>query len=189
MSNSEKINIRKICSFLHRDLGFFFTGLIISFALSGIALNHRASWNPSKYVFHTETVKTELPGEGESFDEAFCKKAFEHLGMNKDFRGVRVRGRNVRIYYKNGIININKRTGEGELEAYKKRPLLGQMVQLHLSANSWWIWFSDLFALSLIIITITGLMLNRGKNGFRYRGWKLMVSGLVVPVVFVLFIL
>lgn len=189
MALFSNFSMSKLNSVLHRDLGFFFTGLIISFAISGIALNHRRAWNPTNYVYHTETVQVQLPGEGESFNEAYCKKVFAHLGMNDDFRGVRARGKNVRVYYKNGIININKRTGAGELEVFRKRPVLGQMVQLHLSANSWWIWFSDLFALSLIIITITGLFLNKGKKGFKKRGWKLTATGLIVPLVFVFFVL
>jgi uncharacterized protein len=35
---------------LHRDLGYFFIGLIISFAFSGILQNHRQTWHPEKYT-------------------------------------------------------------------------------------------------------------------------------------------
>ena len=39
-------NIRSI----HRDFGYFYLGLIISFAFSGILMNHRESWHPEKYT-------------------------------------------------------------------------------------------------------------------------------------------
>jgi len=35
---------------LHRDLGYFYMGLIISFAFSGILQNHRDTWKPEKYT-------------------------------------------------------------------------------------------------------------------------------------------
>ncbi|WP_258012176.1 hypothetical protein [Flavobacterium psychrophilum] len=31
---------------LHRDLGYFYIGLIISFAFSGVLMNHREHWHP-----------------------------------------------------------------------------------------------------------------------------------------------
>ena len=34
---------------LHRDLGYFYIGLIISFALSGILMNHRDQFHAEKY--------------------------------------------------------------------------------------------------------------------------------------------
>ncbi len=35
---------------VHRDLGFFFFGVIIIYAVSGIALNHLEDWNPNYIV-------------------------------------------------------------------------------------------------------------------------------------------
>ena len=41
---------------LHRDLGYFYIGLIISFAFSGILMNHRDSWHPEKYTVATKAI-------------------------------------------------------------------------------------------------------------------------------------
>ena len=38
---------RKACRLLHRDLSFFFAGMVIIYALSGIFMNHRNSINPN----------------------------------------------------------------------------------------------------------------------------------------------
>ena len=40
----KKINFRN----LHRDLGYIYIGLIVSFAFSGLMMNHRVSWHPEK---------------------------------------------------------------------------------------------------------------------------------------------
>ena len=62
---------------LHRDLGYFYIGLIISFAFSGILMNHRDSWHPEKYTIQTKAISVKLPAEGaitEKYAEALGKK-------------------------------------------------------------------------------------------------------------------
>ena len=46
---------------LHRDLGYFYIGLIISFAFSGILMNHRDSWHPEKYTVQTKANTVNIP--------------------------------------------------------------------------------------------------------------------------------
>ncbi len=46
---------------LHRDLAYFYVGLIISFSLSGIILNHRKDWYPMNYTYESKEVTLELP--------------------------------------------------------------------------------------------------------------------------------
>jgi len=46
---------------VHRDIAYFFFGLIIAFALSGVFLNHRRSWNPRNFTYKNEAVSIELP--------------------------------------------------------------------------------------------------------------------------------
>ena len=57
----------------HRDTAYFFVGLIISFAISGIALNHRATWNPRQYVVETKDIKVELPETTDNIDDTYAK--------------------------------------------------------------------------------------------------------------------
>ena len=42
---------------IHRDLGYFYVGLILSFALSGIMMNHRDSWHPEKYTLNITEIQ------------------------------------------------------------------------------------------------------------------------------------
>ena len=52
---------RKLVIATHRDVGYFFAGLTVIYAISGIAVNHIEDWNPN-YVIRTDTVQVgELP--------------------------------------------------------------------------------------------------------------------------------
>ena len=55
----KKISARE----LHRDLGYFYLGLIITFAFSGIMMNHRENWHPDKYTIEAEAIEISLPEE------------------------------------------------------------------------------------------------------------------------------
>ena len=39
-------DLRRWCRLLHRDLSYFFAGMVLIYALSGIAMNHRDTFNP-----------------------------------------------------------------------------------------------------------------------------------------------
>ena len=79
---------------------------------------------------------------------------------------------------------VDMQSGEGVYESVKKRPLLSGMNRLHSNPNKWWTIFSDIFAASLIIITISGLIMNRGKNGILGRGGIELIVGIVIPILF-----
>lgn len=46
---------------IHRNFAYFYVGLIIAFAFSGILLNHRQDWNPAEYTFETKKIQVRLP--------------------------------------------------------------------------------------------------------------------------------
>ena len=46
---------------VHRDFAYFYVGLIIAFALSGIFLNHRRDWNPAQYTYEVKAVAVTPP--------------------------------------------------------------------------------------------------------------------------------
>lgn len=54
---------------------------------------------------------------------------------------------------------INTRTKDAVYEGVKRRPLISSMVQLHFNPGKWWTWFADAFAVCLIIITVSGIVM------------------------------
>ena len=173
---------------LHRDLGYFYIGLIISFALSGILMNHRDSWEAEKYDVETKEVTVKLPSE-EAINEGFAKNIIVPFGIKDKFRKFKLKGGSLRVSFKNTDVEIDLKTGKGEIETYKKTPIISQMMKLHKNTSNWWIYYGDVFGISLITIAITGaIMIPSGKFSFKQRGWKLALAGVVFPLI-VLFLL
>ena len=173
---------------LHRDLGYFYIGLIISFAFSGILMNHRESWHPEKYTIETKLIEVSLPTKNEINDE-YAENLGKELGINDKFRRQMVKKGTFKISYEKHDVEIDVETGKGEIISFLKTPIISQTMKLHKNTSNWWIYYSDIFGISLIVIAITGvLMITVGKNTFNKRGWKLTLAGLLVPLLILLFV-
>ena len=173
---------------IHRDVAYFYIGLIIAFSFSGIILNHRQDWYPMNYNYEAKEVKLELPADAKALDDPEVIKAFsEQWELSGKYDGHRIRNGSLRVdYRRNTILNVDLKTGEGTLEYKRKVPLLGHTMFLHKSTNAFWIWYSDIFGAAMLLIAITGLFIAKGKNSFRQRGWKLALLGLVFPLIFLI---
>jgi hypothetical protein len=77
-------------------------------------------------------------------------------------------------------------SGKAFYESLKKRPIISQFNRLHYNPGKWWTLFSDIFAVSLIIITITGIFIIKGKEGILGRGGIELLAGIIVPILFML---
>jgi hypothetical protein len=169
---------------LHRDLGYFYIGLIISFALSGIMMNHRESWHPEKYTVETKAIEVRLPTE-EKINEPFADSLGKALGIDDKIRRHNVKEGKFKISFEKHDVEINMETGKGEIVSFQKTPLISHMMKLHKNTSNWWIYYSDIFGISLITIAITGaIMIPAGKFSFKRRGWKLAIAGLLFPLLF-----
>jgi hypothetical protein len=94
------------------------------------------------------------------------------------------------IYLNKGHIEYSLPTGEGKLVTLRKRPILTEFNFLHYNKpKKLWTWFSDIFAGGLILVTITGLFIIKGKNGIRSRGAILVSIGVIIPLLFLFFYL
>jgi hypothetical protein len=80
-----KINFRN----LHRDLGYFYVGLIISFATSRILMNHRDSWRAEKYTVETKSINVKIPTNA-NITEVFVDSLGKTLGIDDKIRRQKV---------------------------------------------------------------------------------------------------
>jgi len=168
----------------HRDIAYFYVGLIISFSISGIFLNHRQSWNPRRYTYASKPIAVAAPGTKERVNDEYIAQFSKEQNIDDDLRRFNVEGNTLRISYANHDVQLDIITGEGKIETYKTIPLLGHMTKLHLDTSKWWIYYSDVFGLGMLTIAITGMFIERGKNSFNARGWKLAVGGIIFPLIF-----
>jgi uncharacterized protein len=167
---------------LHRDLGYFYIGLIISFAFSGILMNHRDSWEAEKYNVEVKEIEIKVPAK-EEITEEFAKNFISKYDIKDTFRKFKIKASLLRISYKNTDVEVDLTTGKGEIETYQKTPIISSMMKLHKNTSNWWIYYGDIFGISLITIAITGaIMIPAGKFSFKNRGWKLALAGIIIPL-------
>lgn len=178
----KKLNLRN----LHRDFGYFYVGLIISFAFSGILMNHRNDWHPEKYTLETKEIQVVLPDE-KNFNDDYAQKITTELKITDKVKRHNVRKGTFKIQFENTEVEIDIETGKGEIISFIKTPIINQAMFLHKNTSNWWIYFSDIFGLSLIFIAISGaMMVKHGKHTFKRRGWKLALAGIVFPILFLI---
>lgn len=167
----------------HRDLAYFFLGLIIAFSVSGIFLNHRQAWHPRRYTFETKEI-TIRPVSKASVNEKFIEAFTTSQQIEDAFRRFQTNDNTLRISYAMHDVDIDLITGQGKIVRYKTTPILGQMTKLHVDTSKWWIYYSDIFGIAMVTIAITGMFIEKGRNSFRKRGWWLALLGLIFPLIF-----
>ena len=174
----KKINFRN----LHRDLGYFYVGLIISFATSGILMNHRDSWHAEKYTVETKFVNVQIPANADITEE-YADSLGKTIGIEDKIRRHKVDDGKLKISFEKNDVEIDLKSGKGEIVSFIKTPIISQMMKLHKNTSNWWIYYGDIFGISLITIAITGMiMIPSGKFSFKRRGWKLAIAGLIFPL-------
>jgi len=168
----------------HRDIAYFYVGLIISFSLSGIFLNHRQSWHPRRYTYDKKEISIPVPTSKEAVNEEFIANFTKEQNIHDELRRFNIEGNNLRISYVSNDAQIDLTTGQGKIESYRTTPILGQMTKLHQDTSKWWIYYSDIFGIGMLTIALTGMFIERGANSFKGRGWKLALIGIIFPLIF-----
>ena len=157
--------LRRWSRTLHRDLSYFFAGMVLIYALSGIAMNHRDTFNPNYSVSQTRlTLPAPLP-EREAFSRADAEALLERAGVGEGY---------VKHYFPDGhTLKIFLEGGSS-------------LTKLHYNPGSWWTAFADIFGGGLILITLTGLVIVKGPKGLRGRGGVELAAGILLPLLFLL---
>jgi hypothetical protein len=123
---------QKLVRDLHRDLGYFYVGLIISFAFSGILMNHREQWHPEKYTVETKNISVKLPEES-AITEAYAENLGKQLGIEDKMRRHNVKKGTFKISFEKHDVEIDMKTGKGEIVAFHKTPIISlELVDLLL---------------------------------------------------------
>lgn len=171
---------------IHRDVGYFCVGLVLLYAVSGIAVNHIDDWNPSWSIARVKGQIAPIATDGVG-DEDLARRALQQLELEPTWRSLFLpEPGTLRILRENHTIDVVLATGAVHHEIVTPRPVLRAANFLHLNeAKRAWTWIADAFAVALIVLALTGMFLLRGKNGITGRGKWLVASGVLLPLVFV----
>jgi uncharacterized protein len=167
---------------LHRDVGYVAVALTIAYAISGIAVNHIADWNPNYRM--TKTLVT-VPPVTMTSEEGIVPNVMKRLKLTEPPRSsFRPDPNTVQLFYRGTTYHVDLPTGQVIVEVTRSRPVLFEMNQLHLNhAKRAWTWIADVFALALLLLAVTGLFVVKGRLGITGRGAWLTAAGFV-PVVY-----
>jgi hypothetical protein len=164
-------------------MGYIVVGLTFIYALSGLAVNHIAEWDPN---FQNYEATHEL-GRLEGDPEAIAAAVREKLGIAGTPREVYAASADdVEVLFDRRTLHVNPLSGHVIDEGQKPRFLLRVANWLHLNrGKKAWRYVADTYAMVLLLLSISGMFMIRGPKGIVGRGALLVAAGVAIPVVYV----
>lgn len=183
-TRAKKFRLRPLVRALHRDIGYFAVGLTFIYALSGLAVNHIADWDPSfSKIEKTHKITAALPKE----DADVARVVLAQLGITEVPQEIyRVDEEQVDIVLNNRTLHVNSTKLEIFEEGQEPRFLLRIANWLHLNrGKKAWTYVADAYAVFLIYLATSGLFMLPGRKGLIGRGGILLGLGVAVPTLYV----
>jgi hypothetical protein len=169
---------------MHRDIGFAVVGLTFVYAVSGIAVNHIEDWDPS--FTQVDDVRA-LPGDLPADDAALAATTLSALGIDEAPRDVyRIDGARLDVTLEHVTVHVDTARGEARVEGQEPRFLLRVANWLHVARGKpAWTVVADAYAVLLLVLATTGVLMLAGRKGLLGRGGVLLLLGVALPVVYV----
>jgi hypothetical protein len=169
--------VRQWIRAIHRDLGYLAVGLTVVYAISGLAVNHIADWDPN--FVHTQRV-VELGGP---VDQG---RVLSALHVTQTPREVYQAGPDqLEIAFDKRNLHVNTRTGRVVDEGDSPRLFLRAANFLHLNrGKKAWRWFADSYAAGLLLLALSGIFMLPGRRGIRGRGAIFVSIGVAIPLLY-----
>ena len=164
--------LRKWLHNIHRELSYLFAGVICVYAISGICLNHKRDFNSNITISrHELTLDGTFPASADSVSKETLHDLVAQLPDTETYTKHASVGENsVKVFFKGGSsLEIDMTDGTSRYEKIRRRPFFSSLNRLHYNPTRWWTWFSDIFAVCLLIITVTGLFMQIGRASCRER--------------------
>lgn len=176
---------------------------MLLFSVTGITLNHAGSIEASPTTIHLEgevpeAVRAEiiLPKEQKNMEvPAAVLHWFSHT-HKLNFSRTQAEINDTELYLAlprpggDAWLSVDTETGQFEYES-TSRGWISYANDLHKGRNTGmaWIYFMDVFAIACIIFSVTGFLLLQRYADTRSQTWPLLISGLVLPILFMLFLI
>ena len=174
---------RPVVRQLHRDTGYLAVGLTLVYAVSGIAVNHIADWDPNFQHLEAQHQLTGIPVG----DEAAVAFVADELGIDEAPNDVFAYSKDrIVANYEQRTLTINPSSGVVIEKGQSPRLLLRLMNWLHLNrGKKAWTYFADGYAIMLIVLALSGMFMLSGRRGLIGRGGILVAIGIALPLLYV----
>ena len=187
--------LRPMLRALHRDAGYLGVGLTVVYAVSGIAVNHIADWDPSFSAYErthrlSATAVTKLAASSEPAggdDGALSRTVLSELRIAGAPREVyRASDDQLDITFDDRTLHVTLSSGEVLEQGQEPRFFLRAANYLHLNRGKRaWSYIADAYAALLLCLAFSGLCMLSGRKGFWGRGIVLVALGAAVPIAYV----
>lgn len=183
---------RKWLRIVHRDVGYLAIGLTFVYAMSGIAVNHIADWDPNFSQIKQDHSVANLPAQFKPEDReqsmSDAKRILASLGRTEVPTDVyAIDERHLDITLEHTTLYVDLEAGAVREEGQRSRPLLRLANWLHLNrGKAAWTYVADAYAVFLLYLATSGLFMFSGKKGILGRAGILALIGAAVPVGYVL---
>ncbi len=177
------MNFRSFNHALHRDIGYLCIGLTLIYALSGIAVNHLHDWNPN-YTLERSVVTIPPNSYRGVVSESMVLDMLRLIGERPTYENIfQPNPESLMVFVDGRVIQFHLPTGVVEYERAQRRPVWHALNFIHLNhAKKVWTWIADVYAVGLILLSLTGLaLLPKGK--FRVRCLVLAIVGVLIPII------
>ena len=197
-----KINLMTIRKWHWMSSALCFICMLL-FSVTGITLNHAGSIEASPTTTHLEgvvpeSVMTELVLVKEQKNMELPSSVLHWFSDNHKLKFSRTQAEinDTELYLAlprpggDAWLSLDVETGDFEYES-TSRGWISYANDLHKGRNTGmaWIYFMDVFAVACIIFSVTGFLLLQRYADTRSQTWPLLGAGLVVPILFMLFLI
>ncbi len=183
---SARANVRGWLRAIHRDAGYLAVGLTLVYALSGIAVNHIADWDPNFRNFEERHEVATLAG---ATDDEIGRSARAALAVKEEPREVyRTSETQIDVLFDRRTLHLKKLAASWEIvdEGQKPRFLIRVANWLHLNrGKKAWTYMADAYAGALLFLAISGLFMIKGPKGLVWRGALVAGLGVAIPIIYV----
>ena len=181
--------IRRWSRNLHRDLSYLFTGMLLVYAISGIAMNHLRTRDPH-FDIEVQNYTVELPpiSSTEINKKYVIENYLQDIDQTANYtKHYFPKPNTLKVFLKGGSnLYVDLETNEVLFEEKIPRHIMSAMAKLHYNPSKLWTIFSDIFSISLIIIILTGIIMIKGKKGLIGIGGIELLIGILIPLAFIL---
>lgn len=181
-----KFRVRPWLRAIHRDVGYFAVGLTFVYAISGLAVNHIADWDPNFTQIDREHRLSD-PASLPSGDAELAGAILEQLGRKETPSDVyRIDDAQLDITLDRSTLHVDVAKGRVFEEGQEPRLFLRLANWLHLNRGKQaWTYVADAYAVFLLFLATSGLFMLPGKKGLLGRGAIIVMTGAAVPILYV----
>jgi hypothetical protein len=157
--------------------------MTVIYAVSGLAVNHIGSWDPN---FTPWRKSADLGRAVVGADADVARAALVALGLDETPQEVyRAAPEDLQVVLRDRTVHVDTTSGRVDGEGQEPRFFLRVANWLHLNrGKKAWTVFADGYAILLLFLAGSGLLMLPGRKGIVGRGGILVLLGVLVPVLY-----